>query len=71
MQRTVRLDPFVQELYERNAATKKPWVQPGLSGHIWQARLPAGLPAGTHRLVVQATDAHGARLIGSMILEVA
>jgi hypothetical protein len=70
MTRTVRMDPFVQELYSRNIATKKPWVQPGLSSHIWQVRLPPRLPPGTHRLVVQATDRHGRASEAAMILEI-
>ena len=70
MQRTTRLDPFVEDLYQRNAATKKPWVQPGPSSHLWQARLPATLPPGTHRLTVQATDAHGRTSSAAMILEI-
>jgi hypothetical protein len=66
----VRADPFVQELYARNAATKKPWVQAGLSSHIWQANLPADLPAGTHRIDVRATDEHGRAHQAIMVLEV-
>ncbi len=66
----VRIDPFVAEVYGRNAATRKPWVKPELSSHLWQADLPAGLGAGTHRLQVRAVDEYGGRHTASMILEI-
>ena len=40
MTRTAMPDPFVEELYARNEATKKPWVKAEVSSHIWTARLP-------------------------------
>lgn len=69
MERVARLDPFVQEVYARNADTKKPWVKPEPSSHIWQARLPA-LPAGTHRIAVTAHDEYGRAHEASLLLEV-
>ena len=65
-----RRDPFVDEVYERNLATKKPWVKSGRSSHIWQAALPAALAAGTHRIEVNATDEYGRAHTGWMVLEV-
>lgn len=65
-----RKDPFVDEVYERNVATKKPWVNSAKSSHIWQAALPATLPAGTHRITVSATDDYGRAHKGWMVLEV-
>lgn len=70
MQKIERLDPFVVEVYARNPDTKKPWVQPGKSSHIWQAILPRNLPAGTHRIAVRATDEFGRQHDGSIILEI-
>ncbi len=70
MKPVTRIDPFVQEVYGRNAATRKPWVKPELSSHLWQADLPASLGVGTHRLHIRATDEYGARHEASMILEV-
>ena len=70
MRKTERLDPFVVEVYARNAETKKPWVEAGLSSHIWQATLPEGLEPGTHRLDVRATDEYGRAHAASMVLEV-
>ena len=49
-------DPFVEEVFARNEATKKPWVKAEMSSHIWTARLPADLAAGAHRVVVDAVD---------------
>lgn len=70
MQRVERLDPFVEDVYERNNATKKPWVQAGKSGHVWQSPLPPDLKPGTYRLLVRATDEYGRAHEGSMVLEV-
>jgi hypothetical protein len=70
MRRTQRIDPFVQEVYGRHAAVRKPWVKPELSSHVWQAGLPAGLGAGTHRLAVRARDEHGREHGAFMVLEV-
>ena len=65
-----RLDPFVVEVYERNRASKKSWVEAGKSSHIWQTNLPATLEPGTHRVAVRATDEYGRAHAGSMVLEV-
>ncbi|MBV9653539.1 MAG: calcineurin-like phosphoesterase C-terminal domain-containing protein [Acetobacteraceae bacterium] len=70
MQKIERIDPFVAEVYARNVATKKPWVRPGLSSHIWQATLPGALPPGTHRVAVRAIDDYGREQVGWMVLEV-
>lgn len=70
MQRTARLDPFVEDLYARHRPTIKPWVKPGLSSHIWQAPLPADLPPGTYAIRVEAQDEYGAAHAAGMILEV-
>ncbi len=70
MQPVLRIDPFVQEVYARNAATRKPWVKPELSSHLWQADLPSTLGAGTHLLRVRAVDEHGGQHTASMVLEV-
>ncbi len=70
MTRTLRRDPFVDEVYARNLETKKPWVNAGPSTHLWQATLPADLPTGTHRITVTARDEHGRRHLGWMILEI-
>jgi len=70
MTREPRIDPFVEEVFARNEATKKPWVKAGPSSHIWVARLPADLEAGTHRLEIQATDEYGRTHRDHLVLEV-
>jgi hypothetical protein len=70
MRRTQRIDPFVEEVYGRHTTVRKPWVKPELSSHVWQATLPATLPAGTHRLSVRARDEHGRMHAAHMVLEV-
>jgi hypothetical protein len=59
MQRVVRPDPFVEEVFARNEATKKPWVKAEPSSHIWTARLPGNLEAGTHCIAVRVVDEYG------------
>jgi hypothetical protein len=70
MTRDKRIDPFVEEVFARNEATKKPWVKAGPSSHIWVARLPADLAAGTHRVEVTATDESGREHRDHLVLEV-
>src|ERR1700728_3824884 len=59
MARLSRPDPFVQEVFARNEATKKAWVKAEDSSHIWTARLPGDLAPGTYPLVVEATGEYG------------
>ncbi len=69
MTRTRRPDPFVAALYARNAATKKSWVKAEPCSHLWAARLPRDLRAGTHRLTVEATDEYGRPHRDGLVLE--
>jgi hypothetical protein len=70
MTRRAAPDPFVAEVYARNHATKKAWVKAETSSHLWSARLPADLPPGAHRVVVEATTEYGHVVTGRMALEV-
>jgi hypothetical protein len=70
MTRVAIPDPFVEEVFSRNDATRKPWVKAELSSHIWTARLPADLPAGTWRVVVDAVTEYGDAVGGRLALEV-
>ena len=65
-----RTDPFVEEVYARNEATKKPWVKPVLCSHLWQLPLPDALGRGTHRIAVRGTDEFGRTHMAAMVLEV-
>ena len=71
MARTATPDPFVAEVFARNEATKKSWIKAEVSSHIWTARLPADLPRGAHRVVVEATTEYGDVVTGRLALEVA
>jgi hypothetical protein len=62
--------PFVEEVFARNEATKKPWVKAGPSSHVWVARLPADLDAGTHCIEVRVTDEYGREHRDHLVLEV-
>ncbi len=70
MTRHATPDPFVEEVFARNEATKKPWVKAETSSHVWTARLPADLPAGAHALVVEAVTEYGDVATGRLALEV-
>jgi len=70
MERVRRPDPFVEEVFARNEATKKPWVKAEPSSHIWSARLPADLEAGTHLIAVRAIDEYGREHRDRPVLEV-
>ncbi len=63
-------DPFVEDLYARNEATKKPWIKAEVSSHIWTARLPHDLDVGAHRVVVEAVTEYGDVVSGRLALEV-
>jgi hypothetical protein len=70
MTRRARPDPFVQEVFGRNEATKKAWVKANDCSHIWVARLPGDLAPGTYRVEVEAAGEYGQRLSGRLALEV-
>jgi hypothetical protein len=70
MARLSRPDPFVQEVFARNEATKKAWVKAEDCSHIWTARLPGDLAPGTYPVVVEAIGEYGQPLGGRLALEV-
>ena len=69
MDRVVRSDPFVEEEFARNEATKKPWVKALPSSHIWSARLPGDLQPGTHCVAVRVIDEYGREHRDNLVLE--
>ena len=70
MIRASRPDPFVEEVFARNEATKKAWVKADVSSHIWTARLPADLEPGAYRVMVEAVDEYGRTQTARLALEV-
>jgi hypothetical protein len=70
MTRQARPDPFVEEVFARHEATKKPWVNAEKSSHVWTARLPADLAPGAYRVVVEAVNEYGRAVTGRLALEV-
>ncbi len=69
MAKHVGADPFVAEVYARNEATKKAWVQAVPCSHLWAARLPALRP-GTYPVVVEAVNEYGRTVSARLALEV-
>ena len=69
MQRVIRPDPFVEEEFARNEATKKPWVKAEPSSHIWAGRLPHDLEAGIHRIAVRVVDEYGREHLDNLVME--
>jgi hypothetical protein len=70
MVRRARPDPFVEEVFARNEATKKFWVKAEVSSHIWTARLPGDLAPGAYRVAVEAVNEYGKPVSGGLALEV-
>jgi hypothetical protein len=70
MGRERRPDPFVKDVFTRNQATKKSWVKAEPCSHLWVARLPADLEAGTHCIRVRVTDEYGREHRDHLVLEV-
>ena len=70
MTRKAMPDPFVEDVFDRNEAVKKPWIKAEVSSHMWIARLPATLAAGTYKLIVTAVTEYGDSVTGTAALEV-
>ncbi len=70
MQRVLRTDPFIEELFQRESETMKSWVEPLPTTHMWQAPLPDGLQPGVHTISVRATDEYGRTHTEHKIFEV-
>ncbi len=70
MTRCARPDPFVEEVFARNEATKKSWVKAEVSSHVWTARLPGDLEPGAYRVIVEAINEYGRPVTGRLALEV-
>jgi hypothetical protein len=70
MRRETRPDPFIREVFARNQATKKPWAQVEPCSHIWTARLPVDLKAGTHCIMVRVVDEYGREHHDRLCMEV-
>jgi hypothetical protein len=76
MKHTRQVDPGYQAVYDSEAeilAQAPRWRKltgPTPSSHVWTARLPAGLSAGTHLLHVRTTDMHGRKYEAERVLRV-
>jgi hypothetical protein len=70
MERERRTDPFVEAVFARNQASKKSWVKAEPCSHLWVARLPADLAAGTHCIRLRVTDEYGREHHDHLVLEV-
>ena len=70
MTRRERVDPSILELFTRNADTKKSWVNPMPSSHLFEADLPDDLSTGVHTLTAEAVDEFGRTHHAHSILEI-
>jgi C terminal of Calcineurin-like phosphoesterase/N terminal of Calcineurin-like phosphoesterase/Calcineurin-like phosphoesterase len=70
MRRETRPDPFIQAVFAKNQATKKPWAEVEPCSHIWVARLPDDLQAGTHCIKVRVVDEYGREHHDRLCMEV-
>ena len=65
----VRLDPFIERLYEEFRNTDDAYPTPDRSSHIWELNIPDNLNSGLHRIVVNSTDEFGQSQRGTFTLE--
>jgi hypothetical protein len=70
MERVFRADPYMVEVFARNPDTKKSWLEPAPSSHLWSADLPDDLEAGTYVLSVRAVDEFVREHHGHTVLEI-
>ncbi len=70
MERVLRADPYIIELFARNPDTVKSWLEPVPSSHLWSADLPDDLQPGTYTLSVRAVDEFGREHHGHSVLEI-
>lgn len=59
MKRVAVPDPFVADLFARNRETCKPWVEAGLSSHMWVADVPAAFVERSREVTVHIVDEYG------------
>ena len=71
MHRTLARDPLVNELFGRQGAVRKPWVEATPSTHLWKTPVPAGLKAGAYSVRVRAVDEYGRQHVAHTVLEIA
>jgi len=70
MQRVLRKDPFMIEVFARNEATKKSWLEATPSSHIYTADLPDDLEVGVYTVSIRAQDEFGRVHHGHAVLEI-
>jgi hypothetical protein len=70
MRRVARVDPFIFELFARNADTKKSWVEAQPSSHLFEADLPDELGPGSYTVSVEAVDEFGVSHHAHTVLEI-
>ena len=70
MQRVLREDPFMIEVFARNEDTKKSWLQATPSSHVYTADLPDDLEVGVYTVSIRAKDEFGRVHHGHSVLEI-
>lgn len=70
LRRVVRIDPMIQEMFIRNADTKRSWVSAMPSTHLFEADLPDTLVAGVYTVSVVAKDEFGREHHAHAVLEI-
>ena len=70
MRRVLLIDPWINEVLIRNPDTKKTWVQPQASSHLWTADLPDALRPGVYTLSVRAIDEFGREHHAHQVVEI-
>ena len=56
MARSKQIDPSTQALFAAAGNSRKPWVEPVASTHLWVSDLPKELSPGFHRIDVEVFE---------------
>lgn len=74
LEKVLEEDPsYVAAIAREPKEPSAPWITlpaPMKSPHLWKGSLPAGIPPGTHRIEVRATDANGKLHPGSRVITI-
>ena len=65
----VRVDPFIEKLYEEFRDTDDAYPTPDRSSHIWELVIPDNLNIGLHHIIVRSTDEFGQSQRGTFTFE--
>lgn len=70
MERTVRVDPFVERLYQKYKGTQEATSRPEPSSHLWTAPLPSDIGPGAYTITATSKNEFGRTDTTSAVIEI-